>query len=86
MIKMNLKKHYVIVASLLLILSSCSTKSAEEYADEWCALNNKIELANPIDQLSLTEQAKALEQEIHSVYGEDQEQMNLIYARTDECD
>ena len=85
MIKMNLKKHYVIVASLLLILSSCS-KSAEEYADEWCALNNKIELANPIDQLTLSEQAKALEQEIHSVYGEDQEQMTLIYARTDECD
>ena len=82
---MSLKKHYIIAVSLLLILSSCS-QSPEEYADQWCALNNKIELANPNDSIVLAEQAKVLEQEIHSEYGDDQEKMTIIYTRTDECD
>lgn len=85
MIKMNLKKRFIVVASFSCTLFSCSL-SAEEYAQRWCELNSKIVTADEMSKMILIKQAQELEKEIDQVYGKDEEKMALIYALTDECD
>ena len=81
----NLVKNTISVASLFLfLLSGC--RSPEKYAEEWCALNQKIINSEGSERDQLVREAASLENEIYQRYNGDPESLRLIEELTDECD
>lgn len=77
------------VSPLLLTLTlwSCGGKLPEDYADQWCELNNRIETSSDeAEKKQLINEMKTLENEIISTYEHDPETLKQLKKITSECD
>jgi len=72
---------------ILLTLWSCGDKESRDYAEEWCELNNKIEISSDeMEKKQLIKEMEILENEILNTFKEDQETLKQIKKITSECD
>ena len=72
---------------MLITLWSCGAKESRDYAEEWCELNNKIEISSDEEEKKqLLKEMQRLEKEIEATFENDKEALKEIKRITIECD